>query len=457
MVAPLAEYFPPGLVPDGAPVAHPEPAAYRRRVLDPDEAARLACALRVRAPLRCGYPGGIPAALDAVHARWSAVRSGWREEAVELLRAATGYPAAVLDRHLRSTFAGLRSPRRGRWLTDALPSGAATSGGPEVRPGPPGLVVVVSSGNIPAAALPSVVQALILGAPCLVKCSSSEPFLLPLYARSVAELAPDLVRGLVVTGWPGGAAELERRLLANADALVAYGGDAALRELRERLPLHARYIGYGHRLSFSAVGREALAPRAARRLATGIALDAALFDQQGCLSPQTVYVERGGAVSPAELAELVAGELERLERRLPRRRLTAAESAAIHQFRVDLEMRAFLDPGLRLWSSRGGTAWTVALERETALQPCPLNRTVVLRPVEALEELPALASGARTRLLSAGLAAASERRAELAAALLRSGVTRIARIGRAQRPEEALYHDGVEGIIGLTRYGVIER
>ena len=36
------------------------------------------------------------------------------------------------------------------------------------------------------------------------------------------------------------------------------------------------------------------------------AYDVALYDQQGCLSPQLVYVEEGGAVTPKELAALLA-------------------------------------------------------------------------------------------------------------------------------------------------------
>ena len=448
MALPSGDYFPDGLHIDAEPEEHAKPVPFQRRRLTPVIAVAAAQSLRSRASaFRQTDALQLIQALDRVHAAWSTARSPLRREAVALLRQATGYPEAVIDRHLRKTIAGLRSRVIRHWMPHI--EGAATYG--------PELTVVVSSGNIPGAALPSVVQALLLRSPCLVKTSSAEPILLPLYARSLAEQAPEIARYLVVTGWEGGDTALETALIQEADALVAYGSDAALSKLRSHLPAHARFIGYGHRISFSAIARECLTRRAARRLATGVALDAAVFDQQGCLSPQAVYVERGGDVSPDEFGELVARELVRLERLIPRRKLSPAEASAIHQYRTDLEMRAFADASLRLWSSAGGTAWTVAVERNAELLPCPLNRTMVLRPVDTLEQIPACVAGARGMLLSAGLEAPPERRDTLTEELLGLGVTRITRVGHAQRPTYARYHDGIDAIAALTRAGTVER
>src|SRR5205085_2146383 len=110
--------------------------------------------------------------------------------------------------------------------------------------------------------------------------------------------------------------------------------------LRGRLPLRVRFVPYGHRISFAAVGREALAGGAAAETAEGIARDLCVFDQQGCLSPQAIYVERGGATTPEEFADLLAAALEAARSRIPRRQLGPAEAAAIHQYRASVEMRS---------------------------------------------------------------------------------------------------------------------
>jgi hypothetical protein len=210
-------------------------------------------------------------------------------------------------------------------------------------------------------------------------------------------------------------------------------------------------------LSFTAIGRERLADESAgRATAEAVARDLCVYDQQGCYSPQTVFVEMGGAVGPERFGALLAEALEELSSRLPRRGLSAAESAAIHQYRGSVEMRSFGDPGLRLWASEGGTRWTVVLETSAALAPCALNRTAVLRPVESLEALPELAAAQRDVLLSVALRASEERYRVLAERFGEAGLVRITRPGRAQAPLDALLHDGVNAVAALARLVVVE-
>ena len=157
-------------------------------------------------------------------------------------------------------------------------------------------------------------------------------------------------------------------------------------------------------------------------------------------------------MSPEQFGELLAAALEAARTRIPRRPLDPAEAAAIHQFRAAVEMRSFSDPDLRSWQSAEGTAWTVVLETSPALEPCVLNRTAVLRPLDHLEELPARIAPAAPLLLSATLAAGAERLPALSRALAEAGVTRIAPLGQAQDPASALYHDGVNGLAALARF-----
>jgi len=453
----LTDYLPQGLFEE----AKSSSAPGRRQHAAGERAAWLAAvaaALRQRSPDYRTLPiCQIIEGLARVHDDWARPQSPRRVEAVARLHAETGYAPATLDDALVGLFGGMNAAAMTGWLEaagivlgsldhDNEPVGAGTLVfGPE-------LTVVIASGNVPVAAVPSLVRALLLKSPCLVKCSSDEQVMLPLYARSVQELAPELASALVVTGWQGGEAEIEDAALAGADALIAYGSDRALESLRGRLPVHSRFVGYGHRISFSAVGRELLTAAEAGRAAALVAQDACAFDQQGCLSPQTVYVERGGELAPTAFAEQVAAALAELDARLPRRKLDAAEATAIHQYRAEMEMRAFGEGGARVWSSPEGTRWTVALDPNPTLGPCCLNRTVVLRVVDDLAELPRWIAGQRAALQSAGLGVGPARRPALARSLGAAGVNRITRLGEAQRPESALFHDGVNALAVLARF-----
>jgi acyl-CoA reductase LuxC len=463
-----AEYFPQDLTP-AVPLETWQVgrgASLQRRQLTADQVRSIACSLRERGEnLRRLPTRKILRALARVHRGWSRSGSTRREEAVTLLQEVTGYPAYVLDRSLQSLFRVMSSEEMAWWLgaggvsqlaqLDPTPSALEKDLFPLYRywlAFGPSLTAVIASGNIPGAAVPSVVQALLLRSPCFVKSSSNEPVLLTLYARSVAEEAPELGEALVIASWEGGQADLEQALLAEMDALIAYGSNETLERLRSRLPVHARFIGYGHRISFSAVGRELLTRRKVERAAERAALDLCLFDQQGCLSPQAIYVERGGDLPPEQFAEALAQALEGLERRLPRQELDPGEAAAIHQFRASVEMRSITDEAVRLWTSAEGTRWTVVLEPDPALTPCCLNRTAVIHPVDHLEELPRWIAPCRPLLMSAALGVGKKRRDRLARVLAAAGVTRLTELGQAQLPETFVYHDGINAIGTLARF-----
>lgn len=460
--ASAGDFYPPGLAPNG--VVQPVAAGgliVSRQSLTPDALRGVARGLAGRCSLARAVPARrIVQELGALHARWAAAESPLRREAVGRLHSVTGYAEASIDEGLQSLFSQMDVRRLEEWLVrGGLPLVAldADGAGPGLLAFGPRLTAVVSSGNVPGAALPSVVQALLLKSPCLVKTASAEPALLPLYARSLSEQSPELTQALAVTGWEGGETALEAALLPELEALIAYGGDEAIRSLRSRLPIRARFIGYGHRLSFTAIGRELLADEdVARDTADQVARDLCVYDQQGCYSPQTVFVELGGALDAERFGALLAEALETLSARLPRRGLSAAESAAIHQYRGSVEMRRFSDAGLRLWASEGGTRWTVALETSAALAPCVLNRTAVLRPTERLEALRELIAGHREHLLAAALGVSEERFRLLAAGLGDAGVVRVTRPGRAQTPLDSLRHDGVNAVAALTRFVAME-
>lgn len=452
-----ADWYPPGLRPSGERerVVTPAGAEYSRLRLTPESALSVSRALRGRsAALRQLPVERILGALDRTHLRLRA--DPGLETASAAAAAATGYASAAIRQSLACLFAGLCGSEMEAWLAGSGITPGALDGIPDDRKRlvfGPELTVVISSGNLPGTALPSVVQALLLKSPVLLKTGSSEPALLPLYASVLAEEDPQVAAGLVVTGWPGGASPVEDVVLREADAVVAYGSDATLRSLRERLAPRARFIGYGHRVSVTAIARESLT-EAFEDLAGGIARDAAVFDQQGCLSPRAVYVESGPGIDLAVLARRVSGRLEELAREMPRRPLQPDEAAAIHQYRAAAEMRA-LQGGLVLSGSEG-TEWTVTVEPGREWREAPPNRTVILREMEDLADLPDVLAPLRPALISCGLAAPESRRATLVRELGAAGFTRITRVGAAQFPADLLHHDGVSALAALARFVSVE-
>src|SRR5438552_39684 len=105
--------------------------------------------------------------------------------------------------------------------------------------------------------------------------------------------------------WPGGDLAREDAALGRAEVVVATGSDATLAALVPRLG--RRLIAHGPRWSVAVVERAAAAE------VDAIALDVALHDQRGCLSPHAVYVT-GDARG---FAERLAAALDAAAVRLP--------------------------------------------------------------------------------------------------------------------------------------------
>ncbi len=456
-----AWYTLPGVALDGAPLRFPR--------LEPRDMHRVMD--RMLAARRTYLAGATTRDLvDLVHAArdlWLDYDDPFRAEADRILPAVTAYAPAMVRRGLddylsifkRDNLKALVRAELGDldildgFRERRLVSGKSRAYGPEIT-------THVFSGNVPGLAAQSIVMALLLKSASFGKLASGEPIFAALFARSLIALEPRLADCFAVTWWPGGEAiDAQAAAFARSGAVIAYGSEAAVTAVQQQVPASVRFLGYGHRLSFGLIGREALTDaRQARQLAARAAYDVAKFDQQGCVSPHLFYVEEGGAVTPRDWSALLAGELDRLGRNMPRGTLTAAENASVAAFRRDAEFRSSLDPdSVELFptppESNGAT---VVFDADPAFAPTCLNRTVIVKPITDAAAIVALLQPVRAFLQTAALALAPARRDALADALGAAGVTRICPVGKMPDPDPAWHHDGRFNLLDLVRFTDLE-
>jgi hypothetical protein len=402
--------------------------------------------------------------VDRVAARLQDPGDPLRRTAEAALPRVTGYSAPMVLRILDHMAPEWRADRLRALLRSELEDPRVLDGWRPRRHAPgrerafgPRVAVHVFSGNVPGVAVTSLVRSLLAKAATLGKTAVGEPLLPALFARGVAEEDAELGECLAVTYWPGGDEALERVALGMADAVVVYGGAEAVASVRAGAPAGARVLVYGPKLSFGAVGREALGdPEEAMRVAAAAALDASTFDQQGCVSPHLFYVEEGGAVEPREWARLLAAAMADAERELPRGTLARSEASAIRQLRGEAEFAQLAGSGVELHASAKGTAWTVVFDPDPAFAASCLNRVVRVKPVAALERVPALAARVGAMLQTVGVAASPERTEALAAVLGRAGASRVAPLGRMAWPPGTWHHDGHPPLRELLRWCDLE-
>jgi hypothetical protein len=318
----------------------------------------------------------------------------------------------------------------------------------------PPLLAHITAGNVPNPTLMSMVLGVLTRSAQFVKCASGAAFLPRLFAHSLYEADAKLGACLEVADWRGGHAALEHALFAEADCVTATGSDETLRAIRARLPLTARFLGYGHRVSFGLVTGEALPSGfQARQVAARAADDVVAWNQLGCLSPHVIYVLAGGVVSAEQFAELLAAELEKREVSEPRGELPLEAAVAIATRRGFYEVRAAHAPSeTRHWCSRDSTAWTVIYETDPQFQVSCLNRFVYVKAVANFKTLLENLESIHDRVSTVGLAATGDQAPDFARSLARRGVLRLCPLGRMQDPPLTWRHDGRPALADLVTW-----
>ncbi len=432
-----------------------------------DEAQMLALAQRVRLSaqtrLQAMTVSQIIALLDVATARWLDADDPVRREAERLLPLVSGFDAGMVRLGLGEYLQAFRARALQRFVAEDFPNPKvldefqpAVKGG-AVRAWGPALLVHHWAGNVPALPMWSFVCGLLVKAGNIGKLPSADPVFATLMVRLLCEVHPPWADCMALVWWKGGDPAPARTLFSQAETVLAYGGNAALREVRDQVPITTRYIGYGHKLGLALIGREALDAQRGPALVRLIAVDVMRWEQQGCYSPHVIHVESGGALTPREVAQLLAAELANLALRHPPRRPELEEAAAIAAWRQAAEWQALSDPDAALLGDAAG-GWSVSfVPRAGPLQPGPGYRCITVQAVASLEEVPALLRPHASFLQSAALATTPERLQRLAPALGEAGITRLAAPGRLAQPEAGWHHDGRFNLSELVRMVEIEQ
>lgn len=316
----------------------------------------------------------------------------------------------------------------------------------------PELLAHITAGNIPVPALQSIVRGLLLRSAQFVKCATGKSLLPRLFAHSLYDADHKVGACLELAEWPGGNAQLEAALFAEADCVTVTGSDETLAAIGQRLPRGTRLVGYGNRVSFGYIAAEVLSGFNAKKVAGRAAADIAAWDQLGCLSPHVIYVQDGGVISAGKFAELLADALAEHENMEPRGDIPVEISAAIASRRAIYEVRAADSPDTLLWSSRGSTAWTVVYESNPRFQLSCLHRFIYVKTVKDLTEALQGADSFRNKVSTVGLAVPEHLAENLALELARWGATRICPLGQMQNPPLGWRHDGRPALGELVRW-----
>lgn len=351
--------------------------------------------------------------------------------------------APALHRLIDSEFGG----------PDAIERFLRRDDGTRLRAVAPPLGLHIFAGNVPGVSVTSIVRALLVRSAVLAKPAAREPVLAAAFARLLDDVDPLIGACVAVNYWKGGDAEIEAAALEQAGMIVHYGSSDAIASMRERAPADATFIEHGPRISFAVIATAGLAD--ADLSASMLARAVALFDQQGCVSPQIAYVI-GSPTAARDFAARVAAALDSLARTLPRGQLEPAEALAVRQLRTRAEFRAINGEDVQLWEGRN-LEYTVVFEPDPDFGGTCLNRTLVVKAVPSTDILVELARPFHRFLQTVGVDGFDTPQLEhLAARLGDIGVSRITSLEAMPWPPPDWHHDGRGPLRELVRWVELE-
>jgi hypothetical protein len=427
----------------------------------PEYVAQTAEALRAsRAALAQRSTHDVIEALGAAGARFLDPSDPIRIEALAALPAASGLSPSMGRTVLDGMAAGWTAEQLEMLVAAELGStasldGFVAAGARRVMALGPSLAVQIVAGSVPGVGVSALLRSLVVKGPTLLKPGRGDVLLPTLFARALVAVDPALAESLAVLHWPGGSVAHEAAALERADVAVVYGADSTVRNIRAVTPATTRLVEYHHRVSVGIVGRDALTAELVVDAASRVATAVAMYDQRGCVSPQIVYVEEGGAKSPVDFVDLLSSSLAEIETRLPSGGLDTAQASRLQQARSTAEFVAASERG----AVRHGRSspWTVVLDRGAQPGVSTAGRFVWVRPVADATDVPMLVSAFARHLQTVGVAGLGTRVERVATALGQVGASRVAPFESVAYPPAWWHHDGRGPLLDLVRWVDLER
>lgn len=203
---------------------------------------------------------------------------------LQQIAATTGITVGNLRVSLALSLEGLSRPLCGAADFSTIP--------PRVGPGARPKIAIIGAGNIPGVPLAPAILLAACGCPVVIKPSRDEPYFMPWILAAFAREYPDCPSGMtcvpVRRSAEPGSRELSD-LLQQTEKILVFGHNETIAALQTEYP--GRVIGFGHKFSVAYVETAAYTPE----IGAALARDVVLYNQQGCLSAQTIFLRTADA------------------------------------------------------------------------------------------------------------------------------------------------------------------
>lgn len=239
-----------------------------------------------------------------------------------------------------------------------------------------------------------------------------------------------------------------KRFVAMADGVSAWGGEEGISKIQNIIPSGARFIAWGHRISFAYVSKKYLKSEMIEELFFNLAYEICQNDQLACSSPQVIFVEEASFYELNQFGEKLYRALEKVSpkyKKTPRDEEVSAELTITEEI---VELESMISESKLLKNKEHG--YRILINMREGLEPSPLYRSIWVRPISRASIYTNIVP-MRQYLQTVGLASVGDEFSELAKILFSAGVSRIRPIGGMTDSYTGEPHDGESALARFMR------
>ncbi len=313
---------------------------------------------------------------------------------------------------------------------------------------PLGALFHIAAGNMEGLPALSVLEGLLTGNVNILKLPRADGGLTVEIFREMIKTEPELKNYVYIFDTPSTDITAMEKMAAAANGIAVWGGDEAVRAVRQMAKPGVRLIEWGHKLGFAYISGYEDRERELLALAEHIISTRQLL----CSSCQVIFVDTEDMGEIEKFCEEFLPYLERAAEKYPINDIGAAAEISLKMYSDELE-RAIGAGGSRNSCRkkvyRGKNCRAVSTTScKGGLELSYMHGNCLVKPLRENDIVKVL-RGSKEYLQTAGLICERDRRERLESLLIRAGVCRI--MGAGNMSEEIIggSHDGE---FGLRRY-----
>ena len=296
---------------------------------------------------------------------------------------------------------------------------------------PIGVLLHIAAGNMDVLPIFSVIEGLLAGNINILKLPKADQGLTVYLAQKLIDLEPSLAEYIYIFDTPSYDIDTIEKLMNLANGVAIWGGEEAVKALREKAPVNVKIIEWGHKLSFCYIADLAIPDSVLKQLAYHLLRSNQLL----CSSYQVIYLNTRDYNVVKGFGMRFAKILEETEGDFPIEKAIQGKET-IELYTKELEQMVLPSKEEVVYRNR---RTSVICKRDSMLELSLLYGNVLVKPLPKEKIIETLYSN-RGYLQTVGVYPKNEHTINL---FLRVGVTHIQGLKDASVYEQEGAHDGV--------------